>query len=114
MFCGVVSEYVLEEVARALTLKFGETEAAAEGLLGSLHLAIVPPAATARRMQASRRISDPADVAVLAAALSAKADALVTGDAHFFTPAIQALVPVLTPREALDLLRRPSSGDTRP
>ena len=51
-------------------------------------------------------IRDPADRWVLASAVAGQADQLVTGDRDLLTIADQAPLPVLTPRESWEFLRR--------
>ena len=112
----VAPEYVLRETRRILLRKFALTDAAIDGGLAELPLAILPNPPVALLVRAQMVIQDRADAPILAAAWEASVDALVTGDAHFFTPAVQAKLRVITPREALDLItaRQSESGTQHP
>ena len=101
-------EYVLREVRRILFRRFNLSDAAVDMGLAELPVKVIPNAPVALVRRAQMIIGDQADGAVLASAWEAGAEALVTGDAHFFTPAVQARVRVLTPREALGLIAGPT------
>ena len=53
-------------------------------------------------------IRDPADRWILASAVAGQADLLVTGDRDLLTIADRAPLPVLTPRESWEFLRKKS------
>jgi putative PIN family toxin of toxin-antitoxin system len=111
-FIAVVSEYTLAEAREVMDRKLRLPPNRIERALTWLRPEIVPESPEVAVAQAQDHISDPKDAPILAAALAAKVEALVTGDAHFFTPAVQARVWVLTPREALDrIAARESAGE---
>jgi len=64
---------------------------------------ILPPDVYKDKLsEAKRLIAHEKDVPILAAALYADADYLLTGDSHFFTDEIKAIIRVRTTREFLD------------
>ena len=97
----VVSEALLDEAARVLGRgKFSGVERDAALVLDDLrqrgaHVSDPPPGAAL--------LDDPADEFLVQLALAADADALVSGDAHL-TALPPSVCPVLTPREAVELL----------
>jgi len=76
----VIGEIVLEEVERALTRKLRVAREIVAGELALLRDRQVQP--TARAPKGSP-VRDPDDARILATALAAGADLLVTGDRHF-------------------------------
>ena len=76
----VIGEIVLEGVERALIAKFHMPREFVAGALARLRDRHVQPAA---RPPKESPIRDPDDARVLATALAAGADVLVTGDRHF-------------------------------
>lgn len=98
----LVSDRLLDEVDRVLRRR--KFEAVDEKEIAEL---------LARLRQRARRapdptagsvsIGDPADEFLVRLALSARADAIVSGDAHL-TSLPESVFRVLTPREAVDLL----------
>ena len=104
-YSAVVSWFVLAETAEVLARKFRTPAEDVRDALAAMRLQTVTDASIFAVRQAASLVTDADDAPVLAAALQAKVDALVTGDAHFFAPAVQARIRVLTPREALDMVR---------
>jgi predicted nucleic acid-binding protein len=98
----VSSRYALEGAARNIAVKFPECVAEFNGLIASLPL--VAEASQAEiQLAANCRLPDK-DVPILAAAIAARASALVTGDRHDFGHLHGTTVEgvaVLTPAEAL-------------
>jgi putative PIN family toxin of toxin-antitoxin system len=76
----VVGEIVLEEVERSLTKKMRVAREVAAGDMALLRDRHVQPTARAPK---ESPIRDPDDAQILATALAAGADLLVTGDRHF-------------------------------
>ncbi len=76
----VIGEIILEEVERALTTKLHMPREFVAGALARLRDCHVQP--TARTPKGSP-VRDPDDARILATALAASADLLVTGDRHF-------------------------------
>jgi len=76
----VIGEIVLEEVERALTNKLRVSREVVAGDLALLRDRRVHPTARAPK---ESPIRDPDDARILATALAAGADLLVTGDHHF-------------------------------
>ncbi len=103
-YTATASAFVLEEVTEVLARKFRTPPEYVREALAGLDLEMAAEASDLAVRLAARLVGDPKDAPVLAAAIGAGVDALVTGDAHFLTPAVQARVRVLTPREALDWL----------
>ena len=101
---AVTCAYAVAEARRVLLQKMGLAGEEAEAALRTMVVTVLPDAGEARAELVKRLLGDARDAPILAAALAAKVEALVTGDAHFFTPAVQARVRVLTPREALGLI----------
>lgn len=94
----VVSRQVLDEIERALRDKIGLPEALIAEILATLTPQLFdehaqPPAAIARIV-----LRDATDEPILAAAIAARAEALVTGDADLLTAAAAAPLPILSPR----------------
>lgn len=56
--------------------------------------------------KAHRLITHKKDVPILAAVLFAKPDCFLTGDAHFFTDKVRAVVPVMTAKEFLEAIKK--------
>jgi predicted nucleic acid-binding protein len=100
----VAPEYVLREGRRILLRKFALSDAAIDSGLAELPVTVLPNPPVTQVVRAQLVIHDRADAPVLAAAWAGAAEAIVTGDAHFFTPAVQAHMLVLTPREALGVI----------
>jgi len=98
----VVSRYALEEAARNIAVKFSECIAEFNSLIPSL-LLVAEPSRAEIQLAAARRLPDK-DVPILAAAIAARASALVTGDrrdfGHLYGTTIEG-VAVLTPAEAV-------------
>lgn len=56
--------------------------------------------------KAKELITHEKDIPILAAALHAKVDYLLTGDSHFFTDKVKAVIKVRTTREFLDEIEK--------
>ena len=56
--------------------------------------------------KAKQLIAHEKDIPILAAALYAKVDYLLTGDSHFFTDKVKAVIKVRTTREFLDEIEK--------
>jgi len=108
-FQAIVTPYILAQVHKALVDKLGFKASQVDALLRLLPATTVPdPSPDNEVMQTAQKLfrdRDPADAPVLAAALKADADAIITGDHDFFIPEVQAKVLVLSPSEALALCR---------
>jgi predicted nucleic acid-binding protein len=98
----VSSRYALEEAARNIAVKFPECVGEFNSLIASLRL-VAEPSQAEIQVAAARRLPDK-DVPILAAAIAARASALVTGDrrdfGHLYGTTIEG-VGVLTPAEAV-------------
>jgi uncharacterized protein len=98
----VSSRYALEEAARNIAVKFPECVAEFNRLIVGL-LLVAEPSQTEIQLAVTRRLPDE-DVPILAAAIAARASALVTGDrrdfGHLYGTTIEG-VWVLTPAEAV-------------
>jgi uncharacterized protein len=98
----VSSRYALEEAARNIAVKFPERVAEFNGLIANL-LLVAEPSQKEIQLAAARRLPDK-DVPILAAAIAARAAALVTGDrrdfGHLYGTTVEG-VAILTPAEAV-------------
>jgi predicted nucleic acid-binding protein len=98
----VSSRYALEEAARNIAVKFPECVGEFKSLIASLRL-VAEPSQAEIQVAAARRLPDK-DVPILAAAIAARASALVTGDrrdfGHLYGTTIDG-VGVLTSAEAV-------------
>lgn len=103
----VSSHYALEEAARNIAVKAPECVAQLGLLIADLHLVAEPSQTDLRR--AARHDLSEKDLPILAAALAARAHALVTGDRRDFGRLYGTFVEglsVLTPADAVsDALR---------
>lgn len=104
---GLTSPYAVEEAQRSLRKKYPETAGSLDQYLRHLH--IVPDAAPAQVREAvARHLVPVEDAPILAAALQAKTEYLVTGDrthfGHLMDRPVKGLaVQVLSLANALDL-----------
>ena len=105
LFVAVTTDYVLDEIRRVLHGKFGVPLSAAAEVLSGLAPELVPEPPPAVLAVAERLLRDPRDIPILAAAIAAGVDGLVTGDKDLHTPEVKARILVLTTREALDLVK---------
>jgi putative PIN family toxin of toxin-antitoxin system len=98
----VVGEVVLDELARVLTQRVGappELVAEVEAFLREQTAAPRPPAPS------DLPIPDPADAWVLASAVEAGADVLITGDRDLLDLGTSAPIPIVTPRGFWEMVR---------
>jgi putative PIN family toxin of toxin-antitoxin system len=103
----VVGEAVLGELRRVLQTKLRIPAHTINELDAFLRAqAIIVSEAPAIKV----KISDPADLLVLAQALAGGASVLVTGDKHLLEISGKVDIPIVTPRGFWDLLRNPNSG----
>lgn len=98
----VVSRFILEELHEKLLVKAKLSRSEAEEVIDAVR-------ADAEIVEA-QPLADPAcrdadDEWILAAALSSKADAIVTGDKDLLVLERHGGIPILTPRNCLSLLR---------
>lgn len=99
----VTGEVVLEELQRALVRRLKLPPESAAGIVSFLReQEVVPKPARA----ASTPVRDPADRWVLASALLARADVLVTGDDDLLDVATEAGIRILNPRGFWEMARR--------
>jgi predicted nucleic acid-binding protein len=98
----VSSRYALEEAARNIAVKFPECVAEFNTLIAGL-LLVAEPSQAEIQLAATRFLPDK-DVPILAAAIAARAAALVTGDrrdfGHLYGTTVEG-VAILTPAEAV-------------
>ncbi|MGH7624984.1 MAG: putative toxin-antitoxin system toxin component, PIN family [Gemmatimonadaceae bacterium] len=92
----------LDELERVLRDRFAATPAEIALALAVFEDEMVVPRPAAIL---SVRVRDKADAWVLASAVAAGADLLVSGDKDLLTVATRAPVPIVTPREAWERLR---------
>lgn len=101
----VVTEYAIREALTNLQRKRPGTVSDLLVLLDGLEFAQKPPQVLADRLQ--DRVPDPKDVPILAGAVWAEADLMVTGNSRHFGKVYGTHVGgclILPPRDALDLL----------
>lgn len=98
----VTGEVVLTELRRALSRRLKVPPPTVEAILALLreHEVVTKP-----RAPSDLPIRDPDDPWILASAVDAKADVLITGDADLLEIAASAPLPILTPRAFWDLVR---------
>jgi len=99
-----ISQPILDELARTLaTSYFSRRITAADS---TLYLLAITAAATAVPISVAVHdvATHPEDDLILATALSAQANYLVTGDAQLQAPAAYRGLPIISPREFLDRL----------
>ena len=99
----LVGEVVLIELERALTRRLRLPESSVKEILEFLreNEVVAKP-----KKPASLPVRDPADRWILASALAARADVLVTGDHDLLDIAAQAPLRILDPHGFWELLRR--------
>jgi uncharacterized protein len=99
----LTAEVVLEEVERVLTHKFGMPSVEADRVIAFLRQHPVEPKPAS---PSSVEVRDPDDRWVLASALAARADVLITGDAALLEVDSQVKeLAIITPRGFWDLHR---------
>ena len=102
-------ERLVREALRARSLLVLDTNTALSGLLWSgTPKRLIVAARAAVRIQ--RTSIDPDDDAVLAAALAAPADLIVSGDAHLLNLKAFHRIPIITAAEAVDRIAQSSRG----
>ena len=99
----VVGEVVLAELERALTRRLRLPATAVEAILQFLREREAVPKP---KEPASLPVRDPADRWILASALAARADVLVTGDRDLLDLPAQAPLHILDPRAFWQLARK--------
>lgn len=104
----VTSEFAIEELKRVLRMKFAATAqdlADAEALLRDEEVIATPSRTT---IEVTR---DPSDAWIVASAIAAEADVLVTGDRDLLELSANVPFPIVTPRGFWEMLRnRPANG----
>ena len=98
----VVSLFILRELEEKLVSKARLSQSEAGDIIDAVK---ADAEITETRPLAARVCRDADDDWILATALAAKADALVTGDKDFLVLGQYQGVPILTPRDGLALLR---------
>ncbi len=102
----VLPDCVAEELERILVTKFKVSDDAVAAVRAVL--ARVVRASTPLQFQAVG-LGDPDDEVVLASALAADVEILITGDRHFLENAERCPIPVLNPRSFWELLSEGTS-----
>jgi uncharacterized protein len=92
----VLSEHVRGELRRVLMGKIRMPEALVEDVLSLVDSADIAPTPDSHHL--ADLVRDPADQKVLAAAMAAGVDALVTGDAELLAVASSSKLAILGPR----------------
>jgi uncharacterized protein len=101
----VVSVHILGELRRHLVGKLRMAARPAEAIVAFVreHAEVVAPAEVA-----ATACRDRADLPVLGTAVAARADMLVTGDRDLLALKRHADIPILTPRQCHERLKRPA------
>jgi putative PIN family toxin of toxin-antitoxin system len=102
-FTLLLGEIVLRETERVLARKFPTQTAVLPALLAAIPHQLIPLPNFAELEPYRNLLTDPADIPVLASAVKGRAGVLVSGDAHFFRPEVQKIIPVL---RGADYLKR--------
>jgi putative PIN family toxin of toxin-antitoxin system len=104
LLCGriVVSRFILQELQENLLAKAKLRQSEAEEVLAAVR---ADAEVVEAQPLAVRVCRDADDDWILATALAAQADALVTGDKDLLVLGRYAGIPILTPRDCLALLR---------
>lgn len=101
----VVSEHLFEELKRILRTKFDAPEDLIAETIWLLHQdTIMAPSAPL----ASVPLRDPADIAIVSAALNGGAGILVTGDKEMIEIKKYGALQIVTPRQFWEMQRHPS------
>ncbi|MCX6996296.1 MAG: putative toxin-antitoxin system toxin component, PIN family [Kiritimatiellaeota bacterium] len=95
----VISEHLIGELRRVLTDKFGASAATITEVVSLLRQDTIPAEAVPL---ANLALKDPADVAIVSAALNGGADILVTGDKEVLALKRVGSLQILTPRQFWD------------
>jgi putative PIN family toxin of toxin-antitoxin system len=107
----VIGEDVLDEVLQVLQDKFGERPEISEAfewlhrLLGSFEL-LARDAYEAQEPILESSVRDPKDVPILAGAIAARADCLVSGDRDLLVLRTVEGIPILRTRDVLEAIER--------
>jgi putative PIN family toxin of toxin-antitoxin system len=104
LLCGriVVSRFILEELQEKLLAKAKLSQSETDEVLAAVK---ADAEVVEAQPLAARVCRDADDDWILATALAAKADALVTGDKDLLVLGRHEGIPILTPRDCLALLR---------
>ncbi len=97
----ILADAVLDETERIVDQKFTYAWRRYEAAIAMLHAEIVPYPSAELVAQALAIIRDPKDAPILASALIARPDYVISGDKHFHTDAVKAVVPVIRCAEYL-------------
>ncbi len=98
-----VSRFILGELREKLSTKAGLTKSEANAVLAMVRRDSETVAASPLDQPVCR---DPADDWILAAALAAQADCIVTGDKDLLVLKSHRGIPILTPRQCLEWLQQ--------
>lgn len=103
----VLGETVLRELTRVLRRKVRVSAGISDEMDAFLrrHALVVPDAPPLHLT-----LRDRTDLPVLAEAVAGRAEVLVTGDRDLHGAAVELPLPVLTPREFWERIRRPPTG----
>jgi predicted nucleic acid-binding protein len=101
-FVGVTSDYVLVQVRRVSVDKLARALEDVDRALAEFAFVVVDEGDRALLAETRTLLRDPTDAPVLAAALAAGVDGLVTGDKDLHTAPVKARLRVFTTREALE------------
>ena len=104
----LIGEVVLEELEAVLLTKLRVPEPTVEELLRHLREHIVVPRPGTASIEVA---SDPSDAWVLASAMDAGAETLVSGDQHLLDLSPRVELEILTPRAFWDRMRNEDSAE---
>ena len=107
---AVICEFVLKETERIIQEKFPKMKNKAAPLLNMLidsaekHPLLTEKEIITFKQKRKNIIKDKKDLIILATAVKADVDAIITGDSHFYNSKVQKLIEIIDARKALELL----------
>ncbi len=107
---AVICEFVLKETERIIEEKFPEMQKKAEPVLKMLidsterYPLLKEKEIIAFKQKRKDIITDKNDLIILATALKAKVEAIITGDNHFQNSKVKKLIEIIDAGQALELL----------
>lgn len=107
---AVICEFVLKETERIIEEKFSEMQNKAEPLLKILidsaerYPLLEEKEIITFKQKRGDIINDKNDIVILATALKAEVDAILTGDNHFHNSEVKKIIEVIDANKALELI----------
>ena len=107
-FNAVICEFVIQETERIIDEKFADMENKIQPILSMLLNSVERyPLISSKKINKFNNkheniISDKQDLIILATALDAQVDAIITGDKHFDSPKIKQLITIIDAKKAFE------------